>query len=197
MKNIRWEPGLVSSEARRANIKQKGIVVWFTGLSGSGKTTIANGVEKALVDLGHVVCKLDGDNIRHGLNSDLGFSVEDRDENIRRLAEVAKLLVDSEIITLVSAITPYENMRLNARKIIGSDQFVQVYVKASIDLCKKRDVKGLYKLSKDGVIENLTGVSAPFEEPHNSECMINTQEMSIDNAIEVVVQYILKQIEDY
>ncbi|MCG8485303.1 MAG: adenylyl-sulfate kinase, partial [Clostridia bacterium] len=150
-----WQEGKVIYEDRCENLKQPGLVVWFTGLSGSGKSTIAVEAEKELIKQGKVVYRLDGDNIRHGLNCDLGFSEEDRAENIRRIAEVAALFKDACLITLISCISPYEKMRQFAKKTIGEGHFIEVYVKADIETCMKRDPKGLYEKVKDKEIKNF------------------------------------------
>lgn len=173
-KNIVWHDGKVGYSERCQNLGQKGQVLWFTGLSGSGKSTIAVEVEKALLGQGRAVYRLDGDNIRHGLNSDLGFSAEDRKENIRRIAEVAALFRDAGIITLASFISPYRESRSFVRDCVGEEFFRLIYVKADVDTCAERDPKGLYKRALSGEIKNFTGVSAPYEEPEDADLVLDT-----------------------
>jgi len=189
-KNIVWHTGDINYEDRCENLGQEGQVIWFTGLSGSGKSTIAVEVEKELLNRGKAVYRLDGDNIRHGLNSDLGFSAKDRDENIRRIAEVAALFRDSGMIVLASFISPYQEMRDFARKRAQGD-FVEVHVKADVETCAKRDPKGLYDKAKRGEIDNFTGVSAPYEEPQDPELVIDTAQLSVEESVELALTEIL------
>jgi adenylylsulfate kinase len=191
--NIVWHEGIVTYEDRCRALGQPGLVVWFTGLSGSGKSTIAVAVEKRLHQLGKAVYRLDGDNIRHGLNSDLGFSEADRNENIRRIAEVSSLFKDAGIITLVAFISPYRKMREFAREKAGSAGFIEVYVKADLETCRQRDPKGLYQKARRGEISGFTGVSAPYEEPGNPELIIDTAQMSVAAAEMLIVKAILAQ----
>lgn len=190
MENIVWHDGKVSDSDRSAKLGQKGIVLWFTGLSGSGKSTIAVELEKHLINKGKFVYRLDGDNVRHGLNADLGFSEDDRTENIRRITEVAALFKDANIITLVSFITPFEKMRKLAKDRIG-EGFYEIYVKADVETCAKRDPKGLYEKAKKGEISNFTGITSPYEEPKNPDIILDTN----NEAIEACVEKILKVIE--
>ncbi|ADL13553.1 adenylyl-sulfate kinase [Acetohalobium arabaticum] len=190
--NIVWHEGKITYEDRCKNLEQKGIVVWFTGLSGSGKSTIAVEVERELIKTGKAVYRLDGDNIRHGLNSDLGFSEEDRNENIRRIAEVAALMKDAGLITLASFISPFQEMRKFACKKAGEENFIEVYVKADVETCAQRDPKGLYDKAKQGEIDNFTGISSPYEEPKNPELVIDTTKLSIQES----VQKVLAEIND-
>lgn len=186
--NITWHNNKVTYEEKCKLLGQKGMVVWFTGLSGSGKSTIAVEIEKRLFGQGFASCMLDGDNMRTGLNSDLGFSSEDRIENIRRATEVAKLIANTGMITLVSFITPFHSMREAARKCIGEQSFLEVYVKADFETCMQRDPKGLYKKN----IENFTGKSSPYEVPQNPDIILdtehNTLEECVDNLLEVIVE---------
>ncbi|MDR3598921.1 MAG: adenylyl-sulfate kinase [Desulfosporosinus sp.] len=184
--NVVGQAGEIQSEDRCRLFKQQGLVLWFTGLSGSGKSTIAIEVEKKLVAYGRAVNRLDGDNLRQGLNRDLKFSEEDRDENIRRITEVALLFKDAAFITLVSAIAPYIKMRKFARNRIGSDHFMEVYVKASLEECIKRDPKGLYKKAISGQLENFTGISDPYEEPENPDLVLDTMKFSVNQCAEQV-----------
>ena len=193
--NIQWHKGKVTYDERCKVLNQKGMVIWFTGLSGSGKSTIAVELEKELNGKGKVVYRLDGDNIRQGLNSNLGFSEEDRNENIRRIAEVAALFKDAGVITLVSFISPYKKMREFAKEKAGKDSFVEVYTKASIEECAKRDPKGLYKKAAEGEINNFTGVTAPYEEPETPDLIIDTTEITIEEAVGKVFELILMKID--
>lgn len=188
-KNLVWHEGDITYEERCKNLGQQGKVVWFTGLSGSGKSTIAVEVEKELLKKGKAVYRLDGDNIRHGLNSDLGFSAADRDENIRRIAEVAALFREAGLIVLASFISPYQKMRDFARQRAKGD-FIEVHVKADVKTCAQRDPKGLYEKAKKGEIENFTGVSAPYEEPKDPELVIDTTELSVEEAVSKVLNKI-------
>lgn len=181
----------MSYEDRCRALGQKGLVVWFTGLSGSGKSTIAVEVEKRLNEMGRVGYRLDGDNVRHGLNSDLGFSDENRYENIRRVVEVACLFRDAGIITLVSFISPFRKMRRYARTRIGGDQFIEVYVKAKIETCIDRDPKGLYRAAMAGKVKDFTGVSSPYEDPINPDVLLSTDTMEIADCSDIVIQRIL------
>ncbi|WP_408955679.1 adenylyl-sulfate kinase [Natroniella sp. ANB-PHB2] len=193
--NIVWHEGKVSYQDRCKNLGQEGLVIWFTGLFASGKSTIAVELEKELIKLGKAVYRLDGDNVRHGLNYDLGFSKEDRDENIRRIAEVAALFKDAGLIVLVSFISPYKNIRDFAReKAGGKHNFIEVYVKADIDTCAKRDPKGLYQKDKKGEIDNFTGISAPYEEPKNPELVIDTTKLSVKESIKQILNLIIKSL---
>ena len=163
--NIRWHHGKVTKDDRAQLIRQRGAVIWLTGLSGSGKSTIAVDLEHALVENGYYAYVLDGDNIRHGLNRNLSFSPEDRSENIRRIGEVAKLFCDANLITIASFISPYRQDRENVRAIQGEGDFIEVFVKCPLAVCEERDTKGLYKRARAGEVEEFTGISAPYEEP--------------------------------
>ncbi|MCC8358773.1 adenylyl-sulfate kinase [Salinimicrobium sediminilitoris] len=165
-------------------------VIWFTGLSGSGKSTIANNLEKALFHKGIKTYSLDGDNIRSGLNKGLTFSLEDRKENNRRIAEVAKLFMDAGIVTVTAFISPLKQDREEARKIIGESNFLEIYVNTPLSICEERDVKGLYKKARAGEIENFTGISSPYEAPEEPALEIRTQQMSINESIEKITEYL-------
>ena len=191
-KNIVWHKRAVFYADRCKLLKQNGMVVWFTGLSGAGKSSIAMGVEKKLYEMGKLSYCLDGDNIRHGLNANLGFSKEDRDENIRRIAEVAALFKDTGIITLVSFISPYAYMREYARSRIADGRFFEVYVKAELASCMARDPKGLYKKALNGEIKDFTGISSPYEEPENPDLIIDTDKLTLEESIDKVVDFILR-----
>ncbi len=190
--NITWHEGHVGREERETLLKQKGATIWLTGLSGSGKSTVAFTVEHALVQRGHLAYALDGDNIRHGLNKNLGFSPEDRTENIRRIGEVAKLFADTGVLTLTSFISPYRSDRDLVRKIHDDAglAFVEIYVEAPLDVCEERDPKGLYKKARAGEIKEFTGISAPYEEPLKAELTINTAECSPQEATVRIIGYL-------
>ena len=168
---------------RRGLMNQNSFLLWFTGLSGSGKSTIASALEKKLHDSGVKTYALDGDNIRKGINSDLTFSPEDRKENIRRIAEVSGLLVDAGIVVLAAFVSPYKKDRENIKNIVGNDNFVEIFVNTSIEECERRDVKGLYKKARAGEIKDFTGVNAPYEAPDNPDVEVVTDELSIDDCV--------------
>jgi adenylylsulfate kinase len=190
--NITWHEGQVSRDDRQGILGQRGCTIWLTGLSGSGKSTIAVAAEKALNQLGRLTYILDGDNIRHGLNSNLGFSPEDRTENIRRIGEVSKLFTDAGIIVFSSFISPYRADRDAVRKIMGDGDFLEVWVNASVETCEGRDVKGLYKKARAGEIPEFTGISAPYEEPTNPELVIDTNGQTIDESVAHLISLLEK-----
>ncbi|OVE67265.1 adenylyl-sulfate kinase [Clostridium diolis] len=195
--NLVWQNGKVGYDDRCELIKQRGLVIWFTGLSGSGKSTIAVELEKELIKAGKLAYRLDGDNIRHGLCSDLGFSETDRNENIRRITEVSKLFKDSGIITLVSFISPLESMRKLARDAIGADAFIEVYVKASVETCIQRDPKGMYKKAISGEIKNFTGITALYENPKNPDIIIDTENLNVDESMTVLLDYVKDMLNNF
>lgn len=187
-KNISWHDFDITREFRANQLGQTPTTIWFTGLSGAGKSTIANALEKALNLQGKHTMILDGDNVRMGLNYDLGFTERDRIENIRRLAQVAKLMNDAGLITLVASISPFQEERKMAKEIIGADSFVEVYISTSLDECMKRDVKGLYEKAKNGEILNFTGISSPYEVPQNPDIILDTTQCTIDDAVEQILK---------
>ncbi len=189
-KNIIWQETFVTKKQREEKLGQKGMVVWFTGLSGSGKSTIATMLEQSLYQAGYLTYMLDGDNIRHGINRDLGFTEEDREENIRRISEIAALFQDAGIITLVSAISPFRNMRDFARKCCENGNFIEVYVKADWETCKSRDPKGLYQKN----IKNFTGKDSAYEVPKQPELCLDTERFSASQCADMVFQYIKERI---
>ncbi len=186
---------LLRQEDREVSLGQKGKVVWLCGLSGSGKSTLAIALEKTLHQAGKHVYVLDGDNIRTGLNAGLGFSDDDRRENIRRIAEVSKLFADAGIITLNSFITPTEELRKMARDIIGKDSLIEVYVKASFETCKQRDVKGLYAKMEKGLVPNFTGKDSGFEEPAVTDLVIDTEAESVEESLKSLVDFVSPRVE--
>ncbi len=190
--NITWHDIGITKEDREKKNGYKGAVIWLTGLSGSGKSTIAVELQALLFERGLNVFVLDGDNIRHGLNENLGFSPEDRTENIRRIGEVAKLFVNAGFLTITSFISPYREDRENARKLLSRGDFIEVFINASIDECEKRDPKGLYKRAKLGEIKEFTGISAPYEKPENPEILINTANESKEKSAVNIIDYLEK-----
>lgn len=189
-KNIVWSENLVSRKDRESMLRQKGVIIWMTGLSGSGKSTIAKSVEKNLHEKNKLVYILDGDNIRHGLNSDLGFSKEDRIKNLRRITEVGKLFVDLGAITIVSFISPYREDRERIRKSFASEEFIEIYVKCSLEECEKRDVKGLYKKARSGEIKNFTGIDSEYQPPINPEVVLDAENKSIEALSNQLADYL-------
>ena len=188
--NIIWHQSEVNQAAREELLKQKGVVIWFTGLSGSGKSTIANQVANGLHQLGKLTYVLDGDNIRHGLNKNLGFSPEDREENIRRIGEVAKLFADAGVITTTAFISPYRKDRVKAREILEDGRFIEVFVDCPLEVCESRDPKGLYKKARAGEIKEFTGIDAPYEVPENAEIVINTNDLDLAASTQKVIDYL-------
>jgi adenylylsulfate kinase len=191
--NVTWHEHKIDREDREKLLNQKGVVLWFTGLSGSGKSTIANEVAYKLHQMGKLSYVLDGDNIRHGLNKNLGFSPEDRDENIRRISEVANLFADAGVIACTAFISPYRKLRNFCRELLGPGRFLEIYCKASLETCEKRDPKGLYKKAREGVIKEFTGISAPYEEPENPEILIDTDKYNVEESADIVIQILRKQ----
>ena len=188
--HIVWQDTKVTLSDRELLMKQKGLIIWFTGLSGSGKSTIAVELEKLLYQKGFHTYLLDGDNIRHGLNSDLSFSPEDREENIRRIGEVACLFLDAGLITLASFISPYRKDRDRIREKAGKERFLEVFVDCPLEVCEQRDVKGLYKMAREGKISDFTGISAPYERPENPEITVNSSMDTVEESIERIYAYI-------
>ena len=184
----------VSVNERRMKNQHNSFLIWFTGLSGSGKSTIANAVESMLHEQGVKTYTLDGDNIRSGINSDLSFSPEDRTENIRRIAEVSKLMIDAGLVVLAAFVSPYKKDRENIRKTVTSVNFVEVFVNTSLEECERRDVKGLYKKARSGEIKNMTGISAPYEAPETPDVEIKTEELDIAAAAQKVVEVITEKL---
>lgn len=182
------------TRAQRENIlNQRACVIWFTGLSGSGKTTLAKALQAELFKHNRLSYLLDGDNIRTGLNNDLGFSQRDRTENIRRIAEVSKLFVDTGVITLNCFVSPTEELRKLARGIIGENDLVEVYVRCSVEECERRDVKGLYKRARNGEVKDFTGISAPFEEPTNPSLVVDTEANDLESCLQQLTTFALQR----
>jgi adenylylsulfate kinase len=188
--NVVWHEASLSRDARRKQNGHHSFVIWFTGLSGSGKSTVANAVATRLYENGIRNNVLDGDNIRHGLNKDLGFSEEDRKENIRRIGEVSKLFVDGAQVVLTAFISPFQADRQVVRDLLEDNEFVEVYVKCPIEECEKRDPKGLYVKARQGIIPDFTGITSPYEEPENPELVVETNLYSVDECVDQVIAYL-------
>ena len=188
--NIKWHNGKITKEDRTKLLNQKGVTMWLTGLSGSGKSTIAVELEHALIENKHQAYILDGDNIRHGLNNNLSFSPEDRTENIRRIGEVAKLFTEANIITIAAFVSPYREDRDNVRKLLGHGEFVEIYVKCSLEVCETRDTKGLYKKARAGEVKDFTGISAPYEEPVKPELIVDSSTLSVEESAREILNYL-------
>lgn len=186
--NIVWHEGHVQRNQRENLLNQKGVLVWLTGLPSSGKSTIAFTVEHALIERGQLAYVLDGDNIRHGLNKNLGFSEEDRAENIRRIGEVGKLFADCGVITLSSFVSPYRRDRDEVRALLDEGEFLEVYINTPLDMCEERDPKGLYKKARAGEIPNFTGISDPYEEPLKPELEIQTGSCTPEEAAATIIE---------
>lgn len=187
--NVVWHISSINRTDRERLLKQKGMLIWFTGLSGSGKSTIANAFAQKLHESGKLTYILDGDNVRHGLNGDLGFTLEDRKENIRRIGEVAKLFVDSGVITLGTFVSPLREDRQQVRDLLKED-FIEVYIKCSLKTCEERDPKDLYKKARNGEIKDFTGIDSPYEEPENPEIVLETDQEDIDACIDKIIDYL-------
>jgi adenylylsulfate kinase len=190
--NTVWHNATVTRD-RRAKLNQhKSVVLWFTGLSGSGKSTLAHAVEEQLYQRKCRTYVLDGDNVRHGLCGDLGFSQKDRVENIRRISEISKLFIDAGIIVLTAFISPFSSDREKARVLCGDENFIEIYCKCSLEICEQRDVKGLYKRAKKGEIKEFTGISSPYEAPENAELVIDTGNLSLEECVDMIFNYLIK-----
>jgi len=188
--NIIYHQASVTRQRRNKLNNHRSIVLWFTGLSGSGKSTLAHALEEKLFQKGCRTFVLDGDNIRHGLNSNLDFSEKSRTENIRRVSEVSKLMMESGLIVMTAFISPFNKDRNEARKLISSDDFIEIYCKASLETCEARDVKGLYKRARAGEIKNYTGIDSPYEKPENPELVIDTDQQSLEESMSNILDYL-------
>lgn len=184
--NLYWQNLQITKKNRSLLLKQKPQCLWFTGLSGAGKSTIANFLEQKLNSMGLLTYTLDGDNVRQGLNNDLGFSEADRAENIRRVAEVAKLMVDAGLIVVVSFISPFKSERQFARSLFEEGEFVEIYINTPISECEKRDPKGLYAMARRGELSNFTGIDSAYEQPENAEIIINTDKISVEDCVDSI-----------
>ncbi len=192
-KNIFWHHGKLTAGEREEKLGQKGAVVWFTGLSGSGKSTVAREAELALIENGKNAYVLDGDNIRHGLNKNLGFSPDDRKENIRRIGEVARLFCESNVIALTAFISPYREDRDLVRKLVPEGRFFEVLCDTPIEICEQRDTKGLYKKAKAGEIKEFTGISAPYEAPERAELVLKTGTETLEESTRRVLELLVSK----
>jgi len=191
--NVVWHDTEITKADREKRNGHKGVVIWMTGLSACGKSTVATELQKILFDRGCNVFILDGDNIRHGLNGDLGFSPADREENIRRIGQVAKLFAESGSIAITSFISPYRKDRDINRALLPEGEFIEIFVKASLAVCEERDPKGLYKKARAGLIPEFTGISAPYEEPLKPELVIETDKLSVEESAQKVIDYLLEK----
>ena len=184
----------IARNQREENHGHKSYLIWFTGLSGSGKSTIANSVEVALHQNNYSTYTLDGDNIRQGINKDLRFTPEDRTENIRRIAEISRLMLDAGLLTLASFVSPYAKDREEVKKIVGAENFIEIFVNTSLEECERRDVKGLYKKARSGEINNMTGISAPYQSPQNPDLEIITDGQSVQESVNKVREFINRKL---
>ncbi len=188
--NIVYHKATVTRERRNQLNKHKSVVIWFTGLSGSGKSTLAHSVEEELHQLNCRTFVLDGDNVRHGLSSNLGFSNPDRKENIRRIGEVSKLMMEAGVITITAFISPFKDDRNMVREMLPHGDFIEIYCQASLETCEVRDIKGLYKLARAGKIKNYTGIDSPYDIPENPELIINTEDNSLEKSVAKVIDFL-------
>tara|TARA_Y100001935_G_scaffold1636_1_gene1488 strand:+ start:23337 stop:23933 length:597 start_codon:yes stop_codon:yes gene_type:complete len=193
MKNVVWHNTTISNDDRSNLMHQKPFLLWFTGLSASGKSSIANVVEQKLFKMNFNTYLLDGDNVRHGLNSDLGFDEKSRVENIRRIGEVSKLFLDAGIITLTAFISPFKSDRSLVRKLFGEREFLEVFIDSSLEICESRDPKGMYAKARKGEIKNFTGISSPYEKPENPEIHIINNNISLEAAADLIINYLLEK----
>ncbi|MDY3288354.1 MAG: adenylyl-sulfate kinase [Bacteroidaceae bacterium] len=185
---------MMTRQDKESLLGQRGIMIWFTGLSGSGKSTVAMGVERELHAQG-ILCRiLDGDNVRAGINNNLGFSAEDRIENIRRIAEIGKLFVQTGVVTLACFVSPTNDIRQMAREIVGKEDFLEVYISTPIEECERRDVKGLYARARKGEVKNFTGISAPFEAPVSADIDIDTSKIPLEESVKTLTELIIKRV---
>ena len=188
--NVIYHQASVTRQRRNKLNNHRSIVLWFTGLSGSGKSTLAHALEEKLFQKGCRTFVLDGDNVRHGLNCNLGFSEEGRTENIRRISEVSKLMLESGLIVMTAFISPFSKDRNEARNLISNDDFIEIYCKASLETCETRDVKGLYKRARAGEIKNYTGIDSPYEVPENPELTIDTDNQNLDDSVSTILKFL-------
>ena len=193
MKNVVWHHATVTRQRRNTQNNHKSVVIWFTGLSGSGKSTLAHAVEEELHQIGCRTIVLDGDNIRHGLCSDLDFGDESRKENIRRIGEVAKLFIESGVITLTAFISPFKEERDKVRKLLANQDLIEIYVKCPISVCEARDVKGMYKKAKANEIKNFTGISSPYEAPESPDLIVDTDQETLDESVDKVLGVLINR----
>lgn len=191
--DVVWHHATVTRERRETLNGHRSVILWFTGLSGAGKSTVAHALEERLHMMGARTYVFDGDNVRHGLCGDLGFSIEDRTENIRRVGEMVKLFLEAGVISLTAFISPLRSDRRRVRQLVEEGDFVEVYCRCGIDTCEARDVKGLYKKARAGEIQNFTGISSPYEEPEAPEVVVDTDKLSIDESVDLLIDYLRKK----
>lgn len=191
--DVVYHQATVTRSRRELILGHNGAVLWFTGLSGAGKSTLAHAVEEELHNRNCLTYVFDGDNVRHGLCGDLGFSLEDRKENLRRISEMCKLTADAGIIAFTAFISPVQEDRQNAKELIGEDDFIEIYCKASLEVCESRDVKGLYKKAREGKIADFTGISSPYEEPENADLIVDTGNNSLEECTNQVLGYLFRR----
>lgn len=191
--NIIYHHATVTRERRNQLNNHKSVVLWFTGLSGSGKSTMSHALEERLFNKGCRTFVLDGDNVRHGLNSNLSFSDKDRKENIRRIGEVSKLMMEAGFIIMTAFISPFREDRIAVRNLIPNGDFIEIYCKASLETCEARDVKGLYKLARAGEIKNYTGINSPYEVPENADLIIDTEQETIEDSVSIIISFLKKK----
>ena len=191
--NIIYHHATVTRERRNQLNNHKSVVLWFTGLSGSGKSTMSHALEERLFNKGCRTFVLDGDNVRHGLNSNLGFSNKDRKENIRRIGEVSKLMMEAGFIIMTAFISPFREDRIEVRNLISNGDFIEIYCKASLETCEARDVKGLYKRARAGEIKNYTGINSPYEVPENADLIIDTEQETIEDSVSIIISFLKKK----
>jgi adenylylsulfate kinase len=192
-KFLRPHEGVIQKDDRQRLNGHRSAIVWFTGLPGSGKSTLACRLEEKLFSKGIRTFVIDGDSVRTGLNKDLGFSAEEREENIRRVGEVAKLFVDAGMIVMTAFISPYRKDRESVRNLVGKAEFIEVYVKCPLGVCEQRDVKGYYKMARQGIIKHFTGIDDPYEEPEHPERVIETDQMTVDEGVEHIIRYLAEK----
>ena len=190
--DVVWSDVNITKDRRDNLNQQRSAIIWFTGLSGSGKTTIADALEQRLHKESFRTYLLDGDNVRHGLNNDLGFSDNDRTENIRRIGEVSKLFIDAGVMVLATFISPFIDDRKFVRNIVNETEFIEIYIKCPLDLCEDRDIKGLYKKARAGEIKHFTGIDSPYEAPDSAEITIDTSVLTIDESVDLIINYLIK-----
>lgn len=189
--NVTWQPSHVTKTQRSVHKLQSSYVIWFTGLSGSGKSTLANALDRALYERGQHTCLLDGDNLRHGLNQDLGFSDTDRTENIRRVGEVTKLFTDSGLIVLAAFVSPFQRDRSFIKELVGDKNVIEVYLDTPLSVCERRDPKGLYQKAREGEIKGFTGIDSPYEVPKAADIVINTDLVSVELSVNIILEYLV------
>ena len=188
--NVIWHHATVTRARRQQQNKHRSLILWFTGLSGSGKSTLAHAVEEKLHQMGCRTFVCDGDNVRHGLNSNLGFSKEDRKENIRRIGEMCKLFIEAGVIALTAFISPYREDRERVRKLVQEGDFIEIFCDCSLEICESRDVKGMYAKARRGEIKEFTGISAPYERPENPEMIIETGKLNLEQCVDIIITYL-------